>query len=353
MTKYAENGASSRLRTLQYIPWLEKAGAKVDVQSFFGRDYVDRLYAGQGKGLREAAGPYARRLFALLRARRYDLIWIEKELFPYLPGWMERAARLSGTPYIVDYDDAIFHNYDAHRSAFLRRILGRKLDALLTGSAAVTAGNGYLMDYARRHGAARTEFLPTVIDLDKYPLHPAPQEEQEGERIRIGWIGTPTTAKYLVQILPQLEAVAARHPVTLVTIGAPQMKVTAPLAIEQHIWREDEEAGRLSHIDIGIMPLPDEPFERGKCGYKLIQYMACGRPVVASPVGVNMDIVGEECGLLASGGDAWLNALERLCRDADLRCSMGAAGRAKVEAHYAVQVTAPRLIRLMAAVMAP
>lgn len=350
LTKYAENGASSRLRTLQYIPWLEAAGASVDIASFFDAAYVERLYAGKAKGVLDAILPYSRRLASLMRARHYDLLWIEKELFPWAPGFIEYAAKLSATPYILDYDDAIFHNYDAHPSAFVRRFLGGKLDPLLKNASAVMAGNAYLADYAKRHGARRTEWMPTVIDLARYPVIPPPPVGQD--RVRIGWIGTPGTVKYLRQILPALEALAGQYPVTLVTIGAPHLTVTPPLAIEQHAWSEDSEAALLSSTDIGIMPLPDEPFERGKCGYKLIQYMACARPVVASPVGVNAQIVGVDTGMLADSEGEWCDALGSLCADHEKRMAMGAAGRAAVERDYCVQVTAPRMVDLFAEVMA-
>ena len=348
LPKYSENGASSRLRSLEYIPWLQQAGADVDVQSFFGTDYVKRLYAGHEKGLLDAAGPYARRIGAMLRARRYDLLWIEKELFPWAPGLIESLAPLCAVPYLVDYDDAIFHNYDMHSSAMVKTLLGNKLDTLLRSAAAVTPGNAYLESYALAHGAKRTEIFPTVIDLQRYPMCAPPG----GTRIRIGWIGTPGTVKYLRDILPELAAVAAQYPLTLVTIGAPKIEKTAPLEIEQHDWSEAEEAQLLTSTDIGIMPLPDEPFERGKCGYKLIQYMACGRAVIASPVGVNNVIVSPDTGILARSGTEWRDALGRLCQDAGLRRNMGQAGRAKIEAEYCIQVTAPRMIKLMAQAMA-
>jgi glycosyltransferase involved in cell wall biosynthesis len=349
LPKYAENGASSRLRTLQYIPWLHAAGAQVSVDSFFDDAYVDRLYAGKKKGVGDAIGPYARRIAAVLQSRSYDMVWLEKELFPYLPGVFERTLRIAGVPYVADYDDAVFHNYDTHSSRLVRAILGRKLDPLLRGASMVTAGNAYLADYASAHGARRTEFLPTVIDLDRYPLHPAPG----GHPVRIGWIGTPTTAKYLIAILPQLAAAAKEHAICLVTIGAPPIDPPAGLMMEQHSWTEASEASLLSGVDIGIMPLPDEPFERGKCGYKLIQYMACGRPVIASPVGVNTQIVTPDTGLHAGDPAQWQAAITMLCSDVIVRNQMGAAGRRKVENSYSIQSTAPRLIDLFAEIMTP
>jgi glycosyltransferase involved in cell wall biosynthesis len=240
------------------------------------------------------------------------------------------------------------HKYDSNRRSLVRGLLGRKLDVLLRSAAAVTAGNAYLADYARGHGARRVVHLPTVIDIDRYDDVPSPAS---GE-VRVGWIGTPSTVKYLVELLPVLAEVASTTPIRLVTIGAPSIPVPDGLALEQIVWSEAGETQALAGLDIGIMPLPDEPFERGKCGYKLIQYMASGRPVIASAVGVNSEIVTPDSGILAADAAEWKSALLRLCADRGLQRTMGRAGRLKVEKEYTLQVNAPRLIALMHEVVA-
>ena len=327
---------------LQFVPALEVAGAVVEVSPFFDEAYLAQFFAGEGKSKAAFARGAARRLRALLRGGA-DLTWVEKEAFPFLPGL---AERLVPRPYVVDYDDAIFHAYDRSGNPLVRRMLGRKLDPLLAGAAAVTAGNGYLADYATRHGAGEVVRVPTVVDPARYPVLPAPA----GARLRVGWIGTPSNARYLAPVIAALGMIADRVPLTLVTIGAPVLR-DLPVPQEVHAWTEDSEARLLAGIDVGVMPLPDDPFERGKCGYKLIQYMAAARPVIASPVGVNAEIVTSDVGLLALTERDWAEAIAALAADPARRVAMGTAGRRRVEDHYSIDAVAPGLIALFARVL--
>jgi len=271
------------------------------------------------------------------------VLWIEYELLPWLPAWAEGLLGGFGLPYLVDYDDAVFHRYDLHRSGLVRTILGKKIDAIMRKATLVTVGNDYLADRAHRAGAKRVEHLPTVVDLKRY--HTAPGT---GNSVyTIGWIGSPTTAPYLRLVRPALAEVCGKHGGRLVVVGGPpEMALDGVLTIGRP-WSEETEVAEVQRFDVGILPLPDEPWERGKCGYKLIQYMACGRPVVASPVGVNRQIVEQGTnGFLASTISEWIKALGAL-RDSPLRERMGRAGRAKVERNFSVQVTAPRLAALL------
>lgn len=339
LPRYGDSGPSSRLRMTQFVPRLAAAGATVTISPFFGEDYLAGYFATGRKPKWPAAQAFARR-FAALAGARADLMWVEKELFPFLPGTFER---LRGTPYVVDYDDAIFHGYDLSRSGVVRRLLGRKLDPLLRRAAAVTAGNQYLLDYAVAHGAQRVVQVPTVVDPARYPDVPP----AAGGRLRVGWIGTPANARYLTPVVAALAMLAERLPLTLVTIGAPALP-GLPVPQEAHSWREATEAALLATVDVGVMPLPDTPFERGKCGYKLIQYLAAGRPVVASPVGVNRDIVDDDVGLLAATPAEWADAIAALAADPARRAAMGAAGRRRVAERYSIDAVAPGLIALFA-----
>lgn len=338
LSRYEDRGASSRLRSYQYLPYLRAEGLAITVQALMSNAYLDALYAGQGRRLDLRARAYVRRALALARAGRYDVLWIEKELFPMLPAWAERALGALGVPYVVDYDDAIFHNYDRSRITPVRALMGRKIDVVMGRSAVVVAGNPYLADRAREAGARRVEIVPTVIDLERYPRVPPAQNAV----FTIGWIGTPVTAKYLDVVRPALEALHAEGPVRVVTIGPGQVDLGA-VPVEVRPWSEAGEVADLQSLDVGIMPLPDTPWERGKCGYKLIQYMGCALPVVASPVGVNVDIVTEGVnGYLAGDSADWVAALRALRDDPARRRDFGEAGRARVEGAYALQVTAPR-----------
>lgn len=346
MPRYTALGPSSRLRMGQFVPLLEAAGARVETAPFFDDAYLKGFFNDGRQSRGAALRGYAARLRRLMTTRA-DLLWIERELFPFLPGLPERLPGLRGTPYVIDMDDAVFHRYDLHSSGLVRRVLGRKLAPLLAGAAAATMGNPYLADYARRHGSPRVVDVPTVVDPARYPLRPTP----DGERLRVGWIGTPANAHYLDVVVAAMARIAGTIPMTLVTIGAPAL-ADLPVPQEAHPWAEETEGPLLTGIDIGVMPLVDDPFERGKCGYKLIQYMAAGRVVIGSPVGVNSRIVTPECGLLASSVNEWADALVALARDPARRAAMGRAGRLRVEQHYSRDVIGARLVELFAQVAA-
>jgi glycosyltransferase involved in cell wall biosynthesis len=345
LTRYGRLGASSRLRFYQFLPHLEAHGVDVTVAALSPDDYVARLYAGRRPGPMSIAAYYLQRIRRLPGVRGYDLIWLEKELFPGFPATFERALARLGVPYVVDYDDATFHNYDRSSNP-LFRLWPRKIDAVMRHAELVTAGNEYLAAHARAAGARRVEVLPTVVDPARY----APRS-QPSPVFSIGWIGTPVTERYLEPVAQQLADVCAdgRGRVILVGVAAGPAAI-APGSLEVRPWSEEREVGDIRDFDVGIMPLDDTDWERGKCGYKLIQYMAGAKPVVASPVGVNQQIVEHGVnGFLAGTEEEWRLALRRLRDDPGLRVRMGEAGRRKVEAQYSLEVVEPRLRELLLA----
>lgn len=344
--RYSRRGASTRLRFLQYLPYLHASGIEVTVVPLLDDAYLTALYSGEGRSLRQLTGAYLCRLVDLIAARPYDLLWIEKELFPWWPAVFERLLGVFGKRYVVDYDDAVFHQYDRHPSKYVRSAMGRKIDAVMKRAVLVVAGNDYLAARARAAGAPRVEVLPTVVDLDRYP---APVPPTNGPTFRVGWVGTPMTASYLELVrgpLASLRALGA----DIVAVGAPPNPLPQ-IEVDVRPWTEHSEVSEIQRFDVGIMPLPDEPWERGKCGYKLIQYMACSRPVIASPVGANLDIVQHGVnGFLARTDSEWRLALEALSADRQLCARMGAAGRRSVEQRYCLAVGAPRMRELLQSV---
>jgi hypothetical protein len=246
---------------------------------------------------------------------------------------------------VTDYDDAVFHRYDLHGSSGIRRVLGTKIDKVMRHSSTVFAGNTYLADRARAAGAPRVEIVPTVVDVDSYNFK---SSAIECGRRHIGWIGTPGTWKeYMTPMMPLLGSIAETHGARVLTIGAGQAAEPHPV-LDSLPWSEESEVALIHKMDIGIMPLTDTPWALGKCGYKLIQYMACGLPVVASPVGVNADIVEHGVnGFLASTDAEWRDAIGTLLSVPDLRRRMGAAGRKKVERDYSLQVWGPRVAAML------
>jgi glycosyltransferase involved in cell wall biosynthesis len=345
-------GASSRMRTLQYQPWLQQAGLEVTVQSLLSDDLLTGRYRHGGYGLGALLAAYYNRVRTLMQRRQFDVLWIEKEALPWMPLWLERGL-LHGVPYVLDYDDAVFHQYDMHPNPWLRHLYGRRLDGLMARAALVVGGNNYLAQRARDAWAPWVELVPTVVDLARY----APKSNALGngnearsgssEVPRIVWIGSPATVHYLELLQEPLQTLAAKVRFKLRVIGGGRIDLPG-VDVESVAWSEATEAESIRVCDVGIMPLKDSPWERGKCGYKLIQYLACGLPVVASPVGVNTQIVQDGVnGFLAEGADAWVAKLGQLLSDAVLRETMGRAGRQRVENEYCVQQVAPRLASLL------
>jgi glycosyltransferase involved in cell wall biosynthesis len=346
LTRYSSLGASSRVRCYQYIPYLRDHGFSITVAPLLDDRYIEDLYAGKRKRFSSVISSYYQRLCHLLSVRSHDLLWIEKELFPWLPAWAEVLLSRMHIPFVVEYDDAIFHRYDMHSNGLVRILLRSKIDVVMRQSAMVIVGNEYLAERARRAGASRVEYMPSVIDLEKYSL----MSQRVNQIFTVGWIGTPVTAKYLHLVRSALAEVCQGGKGRLVLVGSGQIELGC-VPTEIYPWSEVTEIADLQSFDVGIMPLPDEPWERGKCGFKLIQYMACGKPVVASPVGVNEQIVEEGVnGFLATTKDDWVSALSALRDDKDLRERMGRASRKRVEANYCLQVTAPKMAKLLSSV---
>ena len=346
LSRYAKNGASSRLRFFQYLPYLRSQAMVFDIAPLFPDEYLTTLYISGSKSLGTSIKAYFKRL-AILSSRKinYDLIWIEKECFPWLPELFESFPLLRKVPYVVDFDDAIHHNYDQHPFMAVRWLLSSKLSGLVSGAVAVTAGNRYLADWAASQGANQVEVIPTVVELEKYVnVFGLVKERSE---FRVGWIGMPATTNYLWLVRDALLQLSKKIPLRLVIIGAcPLENYGVPLEI--HAWNVDTEALILSGVEVGIMPLSDSHWEQGKCGYKLIQYMACGLPVVASPVGVNLEIVEHGVnGFLAENLEQWVASLKTLHLDLGARLKMGAAGREIVKKRFCLDVTAPRIAKVL------
>jgi glycosyltransferase involved in cell wall biosynthesis len=330
-TKYTRRGASSRLRSYQYFPYLEEQGITITVSPFFGNCYLDNLYARKST-LRETIKAYLHRFWVLRKVVVFDRILVEKEVFPYFPALAEKLFSLFGIKYIVDYDDAIFHNYDMSSNPLIRFCLKNKIDRVIKYSGTTVVGNSYLADRAKKAGAKNIAIIPTVVDLNRYSL----KHYDKMKQVVIGWIGTQSTFKYLLTIKNVLLKLVEQYNIKVCIIGANQSLGLG--GNEIHInWSEKTEVQSIMNCDIGIMPLLNTPWELGKCGYKLIQYMACGLPVVASAVGANKDIVKENTGILVSDNEEWYNALKYYITNFDIRRKNGMEGRKLVGKKYCVE----------------
>lgn len=344
LPKYGQRAASCRHRFLQYIPCLEAHGIKCTVSPLFSDAYLDKRFNYNKISVLDVVAALINRLKILGGIEKYDLIIIHCEIFPYLPAIFEKYISRRKVAYIYDYDDAIFHQYDQHPNKLIRWLLRDKIRHVIADALGVIAGSEYLADYARKVNK-NVVILPTAIDLNRYPL----QEEKRipKKNFTIGWIGSPSTAMYLQTIAPALRRFCQEHNAKLVLVGSGNIELPG-IPLEIRSWSEQTEVEEMMQFDVGIMPLSDSPWERGKCAFKLIQYMSCGLPVIASPIGANCAVVEQGVnGFLANSIEDWVNALTALQGDLALRERMGKAGRLKVEAQYCIQVTASRLVTLL------
>jgi glycosyltransferase involved in cell wall biosynthesis len=327
-TRYSQMGANSRYRLLQYIPLFEDAGHQVEVRAMLDDAYLKALYSSGRSGWHTLRG-YVRRITQLGSLDEYDVIVCDQEFLPYFPGVTETFIAGRCRRLIVDYDDAPHFKY--RRSPFLRN----KIAALMAAAETVVVGNRYLSDFALQYSAS-VRIIPTVVDNSRYQpkanysAHPG---------VRLVWIGTSFTSRFLRPIVPILSALHQKYPnLELRLVGAGNVLGEALPFAEVVEWSEATEAKLLAECDVGLMPLPSNDFTRGKCGLKLIQYMAAGLPVVASAVGANCDIISEgRDGYLVSEPREWSAALERLIGGEELRRVLGRNGAEKVKQKYSLQ----------------
>jgi glycosyltransferase involved in cell wall biosynthesis len=337
---YGPLAASTRYRLGQYIPGLTSFGIDLKIRSLLGDNYLRKRYYGGSLPVADILSDTVSRLFDLLQRDKYDVAMLHCELFPLIPGWIEQA--LIRRPYIYDFDDAFYLKYRSRWFGIGRPILGNKFDSVMIGASRVTAGNSILADYAKVRNP-NTFHLPTVVDTTRY----LPKlTNRGGQNFTVGWIGSPSTAPYLEKIVAPLSAIGLEGPVRFIVIGG-KAPVVPNVTVVELEWSEDTEIDLINSFDVGVMPLPDDEWSRGKCAFKLIQYMACGIPVIASPVGANVEVVSPACGRLASTSLEWANALRSLRDQPKMRVDMGELGRERVVSKYSLHQNLPILAKLL------
>jgi len=308
---------SSRYRVFQFLPGLKGQGHKCSLIEAPQRNLVRRL-------------AYVPRL--LYMALTHDVLFVQKRTFP-LPV-LAILKRLN--PRIVfDLDDAIY--LQASRKPLV--------DAMLRASALIIAGNESLVAYSRQFND-RVKLIPTVVDTDLYQP-PSGARHPGDDRVVIGWIGSDPNCGEFVAMQPVLEWLHDRYGdhVTMRIVSGRPLEIKTEINLEFVHWTLAGSRAELQKVDIGIMPLEDTEWNRGKCGLKLIEYMAVAAAVVASPVGANRQIVADgETGFLAVTAEEWESRLARLIDDQSLRLQMGRLGRKRVEQYYSVEAVLPLLI---------
>lgn len=325
LTKYDNLGASSRLRTYQYLDHLDN-DIIIKISFLFSNKYIERFYSKKFY-LHLVFYSYFKRLLFLPRVFKYDLIIIEKEILPFFPSIFEYLFYVFKIKYIVDYDDAVFHTYDQHKTKLIRRLFSNKIKNVMSFSYKVICGNKYILDYAKTSKASNLVYLPTVVSNKRYSRFLKKNQSNKNDKIVIGWIGTPYTSKHLYIYISLFEKISKELNVCFRFIGLKKGSFKYK-EFEFIDWSEESEVSHISSFDIGIMPLNDDSFSKGKCAYKLIQYMALSIPVIGSPVGANEQVIKQNTnGFLANSLNDWEFYLKKLILDSDLRKKMGNEGR--------------------------
>jgi len=312
--------SSSRYRALQFVPFLKEKGVDVTVLSR-QRRWRDKL-----------------KLYNTLD--RFDIVVIFRKLFTPVEFWyIRRKAR----KIIYDLDDAVMHRSSGSTpsTSFSRWL---RFSYMMKRVDAVIAGNEFLKSEVLRYND-RVVVLPTVIDLSRYSMKEAADPE---EHMTIGWMGSNSTLEYLNPIIPAIERIYRKHPGVRLKIVCDNFPDNLNVPVIKKRWTSEEEEEDLRSFDIGIMPLEDDLWSRGKCALKILQYYGVGLPVVCSPVGINREIVKDGVnGFWARDEKEWEENLGLLIEDRDLRRQMGIQGRSTVEQDYSLEVNAPRLLSVM------
>lgn len=331
LTLYGRVGASSRYRVYQYLPMLSDAGYSVEVLSPKPKKY---------KGIRGSVAMLLEKAAILKAAAFSDIIFIQKRLFK---NRILTLLKLLGKKIIYDIDDAIFLPFKNEWDERERKNTLICYHKTIKVSDVVIAGNNYLKGCAMSAGSKRTEVIPTVVDLSKYNV----KSHNKKEGIVLGWIGNAINLYYLRQLSDVFRKLGYEFPDLKIIVVADKDFVVAGVNIENRRWSEETEARDILDMDIGIMPLEENDWSRGKCGLKLLQYMACGIPVVCSSVGANIDIVKDgKDGYLVAEDTEWLQRLRELVLDDAKRAAMGVEARNKVEKYYCTDAVMDSYIKI-------
>lgn len=323
LPKHEYMGASSRYRTLQYLSFIKEKNIDYDVSPLFSDEYLKYKYEnGKENKLITFKRIFKRIKTILVDASKYDVLVIEKELIPYFPPLLEYYLKFKKIDYIVDYDDAVWHNYDKHRKFLVRLFLKNKIKTVMNNATTVVGGSQYIVDYAKNSKCKNIVKIPTVIDTKKYKCHMITKEEN---LFIIGWIGSPSSSQYILDINDVLKGFTTKYNAIVHLVGFDK-KLANKLNFKYKIipWCEESEVEEICKFSVGIMPLSNTPFEQGKCGFKLIQYMGCKKTVIASSVGENCYIVKDnKTGFLVQSDKEWFDSLVKLYNSKDLCVEMG------------------------------
>jgi len=337
-----------RFRFEQYFDLLKCKGITYAVDPFVSPG-LHRIIYKKGKYIAKFLYTFCcflRRFYTVIRAFRYDIVFIHRETSPFGFIFFELFLKHAGKKIIFDFDDAVYLPNFSGANNIARLFKNyNKIKKIISISDVVIAGNSHLERYAVNFNK-NVIVIPTTIDTDKYPL--IEKERRKNAPVCIGWSGSYTTIQHFILLENVFKRLRDKFNVTIKTIGAPSDFSMKYIPIVAKIWCLENEIEELSGFDIGVMPLPDDEWGRGKCGLKALQYMALGIPAVCSPVGVNREIIQDGVnGFLANSEEEWIEKLSKLIKDHSLRKEIGIAGRKTVEERYSLARNGPVFLDIL------
>tara|TARA_B110000438_G_scaffold273938_1_gene293735 strand:+ start:12 stop:1079 length:1068 start_codon:yes stop_codon:yes gene_type:complete len=340
LTKYSYKGASSRYRFYNFKYLFKKKNISYVVKPLLNNNYLEDLYLNKKKNIFNIFFCYVSRIFILFTLGQYNKIIIEKELLPYIPLIEYFFFKIYKSKIYLDYDDYVFDNYK-FKFSITRKLFKNKFKFILTNSKGVIVGNNFLKKYVIQYNK-NVKVIPTLVNINNYKNIYL----QKNKIISIVWIGTPTTIKYLEDLIPALISLRKNLNFNLIIVGG---KLKNNLSFVKYLdWSEETEVKILRSCHIGIMPLDNSTWSKGKCGLKILQYMAASLPVVVSATGANKDIVSHDFdGFLANDHKQWIEYLTELINNDLLREKLGYNGYKKVINYYSYENNFPKLLSFL------
>ncbi len=337
-TKHTTAGPSSRYRSYAYHSYLKQNGFIITSYPLFPSSYLRRFYNTGKKPKLFVLYAYLRRFFQLLFLQHFDIIYIEYELFPYLPLAIEKRLLCNRKHIVLDYDDAVFHNYDNSKNALIKKWCGNKIFQLVRLADLVITGSPYLTKSLSPYAKKITE-IPTSVSVQRYIRTLPAAISGHQNAFRIAWIGSPTTSRFVLLIKDCLLQLQELYNIQLVLIGFDKTweNDLQGLSYTIHEWQQHTEIALLKTCNVGVMPLSGEPFSQGKCGFKLIQYMACGLPTISTPVDANVKINHGNDNLFANTKYEWYSCFTVMIQNKEWYKEVGKKNQEIAEKYYAVE----------------
>jgi glycosyltransferase involved in cell wall biosynthesis len=347
LTKYGNLGASSRVRSYQYLKYLERNKINVTISELFSNEYLEILYTTDRKSKAIILFAYIRRFFILLNAivcKKYDVFWIEKELFPWAPFFIEAIFYKTKTPVFVDYDDPIFHFYDNHKNILARSILGGKISKIISKASHVSVSSHYMYDYAKKSAPQKLSIIPPAVNIGEFENN---NNNNNNNICVIGWIGSPSATIYLKTIEEALVEVNLNNEVKFVLIGAGR-DTPKSIPFDKVVWTEETEVESMAQFDIGIMPLSNDFSSLARDHYKLVKYMASSIPYVTSPVRESLLVTENGVnGFIANNLEEWVSYLSMLVKDHQQRKIMGKKGFLIAKKNYSTEIVHKQIVEAL------